>query len=384
LRLNGHVDSLETKLIWNVDGKEACKGKAECEIDLSNKGNNKIKVLLDKLLLIEVAVNVYKNPVLTFERDGGYAGQYGFDDAQQSELQKAGDYTKLKLNGADYYVPLLTLNSSQRIDVKVKPTDLVKDASKDSQFEVTLKPSTAEITINNLPELKLNYNQLNALSTITIASSVQAAASYTAQAYIEALDQKNNVVGKLYVICNKVPLQDIVLVYVNIGNGFSSIPASDFVDFFNTRSHNQFFKNWHLLRYDTMDISKDYKAHKSKYTSRDSVLLNLKAFYEKYKNNGSSLDLRKKYLFVTDILVYNSTGQQVGGLAYIGDCYAAIFSGGALEEAAHEIGHDLRLYHTFDPSLGARTIPQGKTKNYMDYIPNGRNMFFFYQWKMAR
>jgi hypothetical protein len=192
------------------------------------------------------------------------------------------------------------------------------------------------------------------------------------------------VVGKLYVICNTVPVQDIVLVYVNIGNGFSSTPAANFVDFFNTRSHNQFFKNWHLLRYDTMNMSKEYKAHPTKYTSRDSVLTNLLNYYQKNKNGGVSLDAGKKYLFITDILVYNSAGQQVGGLARIGRHYAAIFKDGALEEATHEIGHCVGLYHTFDSSLGSRTIPQGKTKNYMDYIPSGRNMFFFYQWQIAK
>ncbi|MEM9338576.1 MAG: fibronectin type III domain-containing protein, partial [Bacteroidota bacterium] len=129
LMVGSEKDTLKvTDLKWEVDGKEICKGKGECEFDLSKDGSYKIKVFVGADKVLNLNLDVYKKPVIKFDRDGNYKGEYGFDAAKQTELQKAKDYDshKFQVEGTYYYTPWLTFRNGQMIILDYKVDDLEK------------------------------------------------------------------------------------------------------------------------------------------------------------------------------------------------------------------------------------------------------------------
>ncbi|MDQ3536796.1 MAG: hypothetical protein M3421_14350 [Bacteroidota bacterium] len=109
LAVGSEKDTLKVAdLKWKIDGKEVCKGKAECEADLSKDDNYKIEIFAGADKVLKLNLNVYKKPIVVFENDHGFSGDYGFDEASFQQLQQAGDYERLTFNGTDYYIPFMT------------------------------------------------------------------------------------------------------------------------------------------------------------------------------------------------------------------------------------------------------------------------------------
>jgi hypothetical protein len=126
------IDAAE--LIWKIDKREIAKGTNNCEIDLNSVGNKTVRVYRktnDKEeVLMQLEIDIYKKPVIVFERDKNYKGEYGFDHAEYKEQKQSGEYEKLNFDGTDYYVPWLTLLSSQTVTFKIDVDALAPKAKK--------------------------------------------------------------------------------------------------------------------------------------------------------------------------------------------------------------------------------------------------------------
>lgn len=131
-----------------------------------------------------------------------------------------------------------------------------------------------------------------------------------------------------------------------------------------------------------LDITEDFKKRRELYSSSKTALPTLKSEFLKKHSTENSY-----YYFITNLLVKKGV-DQIGGQAYTSGQFGALYDVNnhivsAKESTAHEFGHLLGLKHSFE-NVGSRIIPKGSTKNYMDYIPNGRNMFFIYQMKEVK
>jgi hypothetical protein len=386
LKIHKKQDTLAlSKLYWKIDKKKLCTGIDSCKVDLSKSGSVSVEIYDDKGLLTKMSVEIYRKPVVVFEANSNFKGEYGFDDGHRFSPLKT-DYENLKLNGNDYFVSYLTLLDQQTVTLKLDINSLSSDAQKDKNFKVTFKSTdSSSITINNRTSIVMSYNQLKATPQITIKSSQFVSFNYNSPESIQAFDQNGDLIGKLRVLCNVASEKQVVFIYVNHGNGYPTIPRADLFSFVNTKSHNQFFRKWIPLAnatyVDTLNLKKAYSNNASAFTSGSKILDSLKYHY--LKSLKINYLTNAYYFFITTINATSSSGGKLGGVAQTRGALGVIFDGGALEEAAHELGHNLSLEHPFDPAVAPRVIPQGTTKNFMDYIQRGRNMFFIYQIKQV-
>lgn len=390
LQLNGHADSLKTKLIWRIDGKEPCKGVSSCDVNLNNAGTIKVEVLQEKISLLKVSVNIYRKPVIVFERGNRYAGEYGFDDGHKFTPLKS-DYTKLSIEGSDYYVNWISLLDGQTIYIKANVDGLKSDAIKDKNFKITFRPSHGNIRINDTTHFTLSYNQLQNLAPIKIFSTAfSGMLNYIAPEKIEVLDHKGDLIGQINLICGNPEIRKVVFVYVDRGKGYATniITKQSLLDFLNIKSHNQFYRRWELdpdpTFPDTLNIKNRYKKNSAGFTSSSAASLDSLVTYYQSSIKLTRLKAGTHFFFISDIPISrpNSNGgtDYVRGIADTNGFKGTIFDGGKQEETVHELGHNLRLNHTFE-KVGSRIISEGTTKNYMDYTSGGRYMFFLYQWR---
>ena len=398
LTVGSEKDTLKlADLKWEIDGKEACKGKAECEADLSKDGNYKIEVFAGADKVLKLNLDVYKKPVVKFERDGNYKGEYGFDAANQAELQSAKDYDshKFQVEGTDYYTPWLTFRNGQTIILDYKVDDLEKLAQKDKEFEITFKSSSANVTIDGAQEIKLNYNTANSKNNTLIIAAGSGSSSFSSPTIITATDHKGDEIGKLAVVHGNVePAQELEIVFVKVKHNkkYPTFNESNATFKLNEQSYNQFFRKWvnKTTTADTLDISTHYKANKKAFQTSDGARNEISAQYLTQKQvDVSGLKSGKKYyVFVTDISISktdkNGNPGKVAGIAGgIESKYCILYYDRGASTVVHELGHDLGFYHTFDAQTGSRKIPEKTTESYMDYSTI-RNMFFLYQMKKIK
>jgi hypothetical protein len=172
LKIHKKQDTLAlSKLYWKIDKKKLCTGIDSCKVDLSKSGSVSVEVYDDKGLLIKMSIEIYKKPVIVFEANSNFKGEYGFDDGHRFSSLKT-DYENLKLNGNDYFVSYLTLLDQQTVTLKLDINSLSSDAQKDKNFKVTFKSTDSSlIQINKLNSVTMTYSQLKAKPTLDIYST---------------------------------------------------------------------------------------------------------------------------------------------------------------------------------------------------------------------
>jgi hypothetical protein len=401
------------ELHWLKDSVQSCVGNALCAFNFSTSGIYTIRVNdAQGNKQIQVKVIVCNKSIIKFHNKLNYSGEYGFDEVGYQYDSLKNDYQKFSICNFNYKVPWMSLLHGQTDTIACETIVSQADLS-NSSFWVEIKSSNSDsIKINNLPAntaFHLNGNQLANLSTLKITGYQFSAISNHSKAFIFAVNNSGDTIGKLHISCQRPIRKKLVIIYTNTGTGYRDTLASgkitktEILNGLNKKSHNQIFKKWDLdtTLPDKLDITTEYylDSMNNNFTGiQNSSLVpsNLLNLYKNHTgfdyvllNNGKNRDDSTRYyfLFITDLPVKSNFGGVVSG---IGREAACIMRKSDLSTVIHELGHNLKLVHTFE--LNAETwhtnplfkqyspkITKYSTKNYMDY-GNEEERFFYYQW----
>jgi hypothetical protein len=412
-RENGTVST--TDLAWKRNDTSKCGGIISCEYNISNVGIIQEKVdSANSKLLTKNPIKVYKKPIVYFRIGTNYNGEYGFDDSSQTHptirnniRYKAGTEMRKIETDTAYVVPWMGLLDKQGATIKLEKKWITHAAGKDKNFEVIFKQSSSKIKLNgSASTLKLNYQQLISLDTINIHAE-QWESNYDnlkTIGSIHVLTKMGDTIGKLNLSCGKQIKKKIVLVYVNTGTGFrNDINRNTIIHYLNNNSQNQIFRKWvidsanSVNGMDTLDLKNEFLANNAAFMDEDSLIhpRNMETFYRNHKGvdilygvnqnpgTANSNDSAKvHYVFIMNYQLPFINGGVTLGVTTPGGYKSIIWANGNLQTIAHEMGHILKLRHVF--GVNSFLIPQGTTKNFMDYAPPGgpdlTEMFYFAQW----
>jgi hypothetical protein len=422
LYLRTSIDSLGfASPIWKIGNKVVGEGDT-ISIDLKKLAHKNLDIEdgEDESKSFKVKLEVYEKPItrfdLTVNNRNNFDGSFLFDDADTGNntskqvLENSGDYEEITDDlfhqdyGLDkkekYFVPVLGTKLNQTIQLNVKLSHL---NNRDPDFKVTLKPTNKNIIVGTYPTLDISSNN----TTIDI-QVIKKHLDENIKHYIEVLDQSNELVGKIEIVCKSPSPKEIQFVYIEDENGLQSIlKESDILNKLNNSSHNQLFKEW--SQESSVSIALDtlakYSLQRPSFNITNPTIQqiinernrirtdNLQMFlaYAYHKN----LDIktrRDKFTIMFLSSEFNGTNSgtvisKVNGSNIFSYHSTILYSTANMQTVAHEQGHDLGLPHVFDGSSGKRKMPKYSTpNNYMDYT-NGmdnRNMFFQYQMKISQ
>lgn len=362
--------------------------------------------------LIQNPYEVYNRPTIIFERGIPYDGEYGFDDSSHKHASITsvakylpGTETTI-INGSSYVVPWMSLLDGQQVTIRVTKQNLSPKAAKDPGFRVALVPSSASIKLNGQSQLILDYNALNNLNTLDVYSNQwnQSADSLKIVGTIYAVTSGRDTIGKLNISCAKPFKKKVKFIYVNTGTGFlnTGIHSRDSIlNQLNLHSHNQLMRQWVLdtsfshINLDTMDLTAEYLADTAKFHNPDVIITAVKQMFYAKKSmfiSDFNQDLEgpsdPRKVHIVFVFNYPANGN-TSGITDLGGVVGCFFSTSDKETFSHELGHILKLRHTFpdtSPSgaiIPNYNIPKYSTQNIMDYgLTNTsiKNMFTFFQW----
>ncbi len=369
-------------------------------------------------------------PSVDFKTVSGYDGAFGFDNGY-THRDKSGalglykDYSSFTNKNLPVYASNISLVPNQTIQLEID----LNTRDKNSQFKFVRSNSSILINNTNADTISYTYQNLKDNKIITIkVTNITQHNSYTKADNITIYDAKKNIVGKLQIFCDLPVEKELILVYVNHGNGYPVISEADILNELNTKSHNQLHIKWKISTKDSLrndllgknypilkriDVTSPYNANQNHYTNKNNVLMNLRAKYQGITNHNNISDggvrieeygLNPSYntnnnnfiyfFFITNITVQSSASDlYIGGINDLNGNIGALFNGGGLKEISHELGHALNLRHAFkdykpntdiiaEPETDDNKKPnaKGQTNNYMDYF-NTKEIFFLYQYK---
>ncbi|MEQ5791176.1 fibronectin type III domain-containing protein [Muricauda sp. NFXS6] len=422
LYLKTSIDSLGfASPIWKMGDEVVGEGDT-ISIDLKQLVNENLNIEdgEDGSKSFKVKLEVYEKPItrfdLTVSNRNNFDGSFLFDDTETGNntsklvLENSGDYEEISddLFHQDYsldkkekyFVPVLGTKLNQTIQLKVKLSHL---NNSDSDFKVTLKPTNKNIIVGTYPTLDISSNN----TTIDI-QVIKKHIDENIKHYIEVLDQSNELVGKIEIVCKSPSPKEIRFVYIEDENGLQSIlKESDILNKLNNSSHNQLFKEWsHESSVSiALDTLAKYSLQRPSFNITNPTIQqiinernrirtdNLQMFlaYAYYKN----LDIktrRDKFTIMFLSSEFNGTNSgtvisKVNGSNIFSYHSTILYSTANMQTVAHEQGHDLGLPHVFDGSSGKRKMPKySASNNFMDYTngTDNRNMFFQYQMKISQ
>lgn len=356
------------------------------DINLNRDNRNLAKIVIH--------LNVFDVGKLLFKPNSeNYYTNYGFDDAMQIECQQSKDingnpdYEKLSINGADYYVPWLGIIPNT--DAEIKLNYIANDISPNSNSKIVLKCDNNALFIDG----KRSINQYNLFDTKNIILKTENAGDYDINAYLINQTGQETLIGKLKVESkNLKKTKKIRIIHVKRKdeNSFPVINKEQLVSDIN-KYYKQAFNQFELdnKKYiDTLTIIK---------TKND--LINVQYFKDsinwQFRDNDNEENYNIHYIFVLNNKGINTNNGQAN-TPYDNSMEKVSVVLGAMHPnvAAHELGHNLGLQHTFESRPNIHTYPyilshknrilinRGTTKNIMDYgltNENIRRYFFKYQ-----
>ncbi len=343
---------------------------------------------------------------------------YGFDEeapvlSVKSDVKSL--YENITVGGQPYNVPWMSLTPLQDETVQI-------EIQKNSNFTITSSQSLTfsspnpAILINGVNSYPVNGANINMLQTITVTlPEMNTPLNNFGEGFIEVKNELGDIVGKLNVSCQLPQIRKLVVVYVNTGSGYrSDLNKTTLQDYLN--SYNGFgpiFKNFQLqdvsLFPDQLDITSEFSYpyghsnYESSLRNDFLVVARLNELYEqKYPSKGpnavntnttgSPLPGKDRTYFLYVTKIPTTTGSSGIGTE-IGHPSACIFGDEVFyhyQTSLHELAHDLNITHTFQDAIGSSIwrsfvpttadIPEGSTRNFMDYSDKSlRDRFFYYQ-----
>ncbi len=393
LILKTTIDSLKfSNPKWKMGSINLGEGDS-ISVDLKTLKNERIDIIdiddNNKEFRIK-KMRIYDKPVINIKKELGFGGFFGFDEAEEIELQNIGNYNpqftdsifhkEFSINKTKkYFVKWITLTPNQVIDLKIDKTFIKSEMKKDSTFSIKFKSSTPDLTFtfSETQELVSSYDDLDFPLQISAAGSVANDADFDNPYTITAYDQSNEVVGKINVVLGKIrETKEIVLVRVkHDNNGYANYNIGQTINLLNQESYNQAYLNWNNTTTDTLNITTQYTANPSLFNSSSKGAIdNIKDIYEE----NHTVKVEKYYVFVTDIRVTKDEGNVAGRAENFNTNSLVLLKDRGTKTIIHELGHCLGMQHTFSDGQGVRKIPKGTTNSFMDYSTK-RNMFFLFQ-----
>jgi hypothetical protein len=383
---------------WEKNTVATCSNTSVCAHDISTAGTYNIRVRgSGNNILIDVELVIVNEPIMVkFHRTPGQQF-YGFDEEGMQFSALSSDYSTATIGSQTVQVPWMSLPDGHSDNVSLEILSNSAVASSPSSYSVEFSATNANIQINNSTSpYTVNGSNLGSLSSINVTLNELDPDIYTFKK--ESILVKNgsgNLIGKLDVSSQKPIVKKLVVVYVNIGDGYkTSVNKGSLLTYLNSGAgYSQIFKKWELestTTYpDMLDLSTEYANNSSQFLGENPVSV-LNYYYNLKKginvdavNSSGGNPLaganpnRVYFLFVTKI----PNSNKAGITRDFGHPCAMLYLGGSYGSAMHELGHELNLRHTHESSSMpfGPGIPEASTRNHMDYSIN-REMFFFYQW----
>ncbi|NLD47254.1 MAG: hypothetical protein GX660_08645, partial [Clostridiaceae bacterium] len=398
VKIDDNVDIDLTTITWKLENKEIPSKNDSPEIieftvdntTLPKYSNNLLVLNNEGKALIKIKIKTYDAPVIKFDEDKLFKGEYFFDHGYEFTSIASNTYYNTILVGKKndvYYAPVLGLDKDQAVTIQVIPDQFNGNIPYDPKFEVVFKPDLpGKVLINNQDSLILDGISLDNLTDINIK-----AIDYVDNNDIENLTPMHiNVlirstrekVGMLEFYCAKKIDKEVELIYTMFSdetNYPSYLTDQVLSTFLTTNSMNQLFLNFTVSS--TQYSCTTYTTTQMQGLTNQQIIDNLNN--DKYgRTTPTGYSSTKDYFYLTnlDIPSLNNPNAYLGGFHKVG------YPGGvqvkfrttpyhetAEAATAHEFGHWLGLPHTWD-SRGLVPVihpNEGGTKdNFMDYKIN--------------
>ncbi|MBP5368486.1 MAG: hypothetical protein J6Z01_08565, partial [Bacteroidales bacterium] len=396
-------DSLITG-IWSVDYTNT--PTSTVSIDFSKESSNKITVNnVNNKEIASVDLNIYKKSRILFDTLPSYKGEFGFDNAcSNSEAiirniyNTTGVYAKFRYKVIDTLIdaPVMSIQPSTPVSLKMTVNvadEFMNDSSAVIKFVSSKSVLTLTFLSNNIDSIT-HTNLKNKTSDFKV--EIESSDPLPDCEWIYAIDNANDTIGKLGVICQKNnPVKKNLHIYY-LSDTKLHFKTENFFDtsFINNNSYNQVFIHFNITVHH-YKFPNDYLYRMSTYSN--SVLslppLVLNQLSIPPTNSGDDY-----YLFLVPILEFKlptktmtafcNTDNAYNPTTFYHDVYLS--SGGLGEQiGVHELGHAFGgLSHIFDGPYNIYKPDPSKsggkkfiTNNFMDYS-GATNMtrFWYYQW----
>ncbi|MDR0558700.1 MAG: hypothetical protein LBG92_00890 [Prevotellaceae bacterium] len=361
-----------------------------------------------------------------FTRGDNYAGEYGFDNYEKTELRTS--YKDLQIEKADkekiqYAIPYMSLSNDNPhvimagVMITKNYLDAVEALEKTAKKEKKDKPAAYTfITTNGLSvNGNQNYNiyrenlQKDKNNKISLQISRTGTKPYNTPDTLTVKDITGKIVGKMIVLCaivDKSEKINLVKVYLGDSRKLNNLKSAEIllneaITFMNNRAYNQLFAEFSGSEKEELVISDaEIESTYKNYGEINSVLNDLGEI--KSQKGMTAIDAKiqekgiNKWTGKTIIVIANRNHEKEGNhrtQGFNNGIYSIIYNSAILDYTTyvHELGHAFGLEHPFpetDKDGTPKThlmpdIQQGTSRNFMDYAPV-TDMFWKWQWDDLR
>jgi len=414
----GVIDTTKCTALINCDFIVDVLGVTQVRVDSAG-----VKTLIKNPLIVG------DKPTSIFQRDFFSGGCYGFDDTTHKylDLRTNLDYKKgleVRTINTDtsYVVPWMSILPQNQYNIRIKKVNLDPGLANDPNFWVAFVPEIFNISLDvNYPTVKhFNYTELLALDNLVVSAQEWTQNINELKKYnnydslirsVYAITNSGDTIGKLNITCSHAEVKKVAIVYVNSGSGYNSnfdLQKQNILTYLNNNSHSQMMRKWVLdnTYSDTLNMQSEYAANPQWLSiGSDTLYPNLfTQYYKLHKNinidsisqqNFPDFPDRLYVMFVTTFPMSKAdtvgtviTTTSTNGITNMDGPSAALFSTANRITVAHEMGHILKLHHTFEDNpidvTSRYHLVKYSTTNFMDYTAPGnfdaKDMFYYTQW----
>jgi hypothetical protein len=220
-----------------VTGKDSC-------IYTQTKSSYVTFSVNESTQLIKVNVSIIDPPYIVFEKKNNFNWEYGWDEDSKNYALLKEDFQR-EPYGNRYTPKWMSVFHQKTVEVKVDVKNLSSDLKNMKNFYVYIKSNNSKIKINNDTAYKADYNILKSIKTINItADELGSTITNHLRDSIIPQTKEGDIIGKLYISCEKPVTKKVVIVYVksNTTGNYPTNINSALLDYFNNKSYNQLLK----------------------------------------------------------------------------------------------------------------------------------------------